>query len=373
MMPYTGKAILTGSVMQRGLSLIELMVSITIGLLILVSLSSMFINQSRARSELDKANRMIDNGRYALGLLSESLQVAGYFGSYGPTGTPAAVYDPCATANITDPAINNDLMLVPVEGYDAASWNSQVSSLPSSCGLVYSAGSPENVKDGSDILVIRRLNTSPVTQAAAAATGIDGTIYMQISSCQYDTTVYKIDTNPANLTLGQRNITGSNNCHSAGGITTITAPYADLRAFIVEAYFVSPDNNPGDGIPTLKRRELTFSGGAPTFKTTPLVEGIEYMQVEYGIDANLDGAPDSYSSCSACTAADWANVTAVHLYIVARNTEATTGYTDANTYSLGAVAGTVTPGGAYKRHAYTQTVRLNNPAGRRDPCSTPCY
>jgi len=48
---------------QRGLSLIELMISITIGLLILVSLSSLFINQSKARAELDKSTRMIDNGR----------------------------------------------------------------------------------------------------------------------------------------------------------------------------------------------------------------------------------------------------------------------------------------------------------------------
>src|ERR1035437_2610565 len=44
---------------QRGLSLIELMISITIGLLILASLSVMFVNQSKTRVELDKSNRMI--------------------------------------------------------------------------------------------------------------------------------------------------------------------------------------------------------------------------------------------------------------------------------------------------------------------------
>src|SRR3990172_3522599 len=99
---------------QRGLSLIELMISITIGLLILVSLSSLFINQSKARAELDKSNRMIDNGRYALQLLSNNLRMAGFFDRYSPSGTPtgASLPVPCDTGIMLSSATNLDLLLL---------------------------------------------------------------------------------------------------------------------------------------------------------------------------------------------------------------------------------------------------------------------
>src|SRR3989338_670495 len=85
---------------QRGLSLVELMISITIGLLILSSLTTLFVNQSRTRAELDKSNRMIDNGRYALELLSDNLKLAGFYGNYTPSGTPADTPDPCNLSKI---------------------------------------------------------------------------------------------------------------------------------------------------------------------------------------------------------------------------------------------------------------------------------
>ena len=45
-------------------------------------------------------------------------------------------------------------------------------------------------------------------------------------------------------------------------------------------------------VPTLKRLEFTGSG----WTETPLVEGIEELNIEYGIDNNSDGAPDAYTT-----------------------------------------------------------------------------
>ena len=60
---------------------------------------------------------------------------------------------------------------------------------------------------------------------------------------------------------------------------------------------------------------------------------------------------------------------AVRVYILARNIDATPGYTDVKTYVLGA-ARTFTPTATadlqYRRHVYSETVRLNNPSGRRE-------
>ncbi|HCI14679.1 MAG: hypothetical protein A2063_05000 [Gallionellales bacterium GWA2_60_142] len=339
---------LTNRQTQNGLSLIELMISITIGLLILSALTTLFVNQSKTRSELDKSNRMIDNGRYALEVLTENLRMAGFYGNYLPSGAPATTPDPCSLATITDPGTSLDVLRHHVQGYTVEAQASQIASLPASCGFTYTAGSTTSLKPGSDILVLRRVGTATPVAAvnAAASPNSANTVYLQVSNCNTD--------------AGYQLVSGAGpfaafhdkNC------TTI----ASLRPFIVQVYFVSSDNNPGDGIPTLKRQELDQATGV--FVITPLVEGIEYMQVDYGLDADTDGAADSYIANPA--AANWPNIVSVKLNIIARNIETSAGHTDIKSYVLGS-AGTFGPfADAYKRHAYTQVVRLVNPSGRRE-------
>lgn len=338
--------------LQHGLSLIELMISITIGLLILASLSTLFANQSRTRAELDKSNRMIDNGRFALDTLSGDLRMAGYYGEFEPETNkppiPATLPNPCSTV----PADIAAALQFAVQGYDAADSTSSITSLPS-CGFTYSPGSDRSLKPGSDILVIRRASTAEEDRRVPDA-ALDGVHYIQTRLCRYDPVdpAFILSTSKSSFTLR------TNACKpgSAG-------PYADVREMKVHVYYVSPDNNisPRDGIPTLKRLELDEV--THNFEVRPLVEGVDHLQIEYGMDTSGDGIADSYVTAPADTA--WANVVAVKAYILARNNESTSGHTDTKTYSLGQ-AGTVTPGDAYKRHAYSQFIRLINPAGRRE-------
>ena len=341
---------------QHGLSLIELMISITIGLLILAALSTLFVNQSRTRTELDKSNRMIDNGRYALELLTDNLKLAGYYGEFVPSpgvpAIPAALTDPCSTNQVV---IRTALQLA-IQGVEAA--KDATPAFSDLCAAVATAAG-DTLRSGSDILVIRRVSTAaPITVAVATAAATAGTtLYLQVSLCQFDVAPYVLDRVIANFTL--RNTVLNIGCN-AGSVAL-----ADLRPFMTQVYFVSRhnNNNPADSIPTLKRMDL--DPATNTFVITPLVEGIEYMQLDYGLDTTVpaDGVADNYIQAPAAT--DWPNIVAVKVNILARNTESTTGYTDTKTYDLG-LTGSVTPGGAFKRHAYTQLIRLNNPAGRRD-------
>ncbi|CAG0993767.1 hypothetical protein BURK2_02544 [Burkholderiales bacterium] len=318
-----------------------MMISITIGLLILSAMTTLFVNQSRTRAELDKSNRMIDNGRYAMDLLSDNLKLAGFYGALDPSSIalPGALPDPCST----NMASINAAIPLHVQGFDAANTGTAVAPPPTCV--------PSSIKNGSDILVIRRADTSgPVAQTAA----VNGTPYLQASLCQYDTTTtYLVDNTPANLTLRQRNCT-----------PTSTTPYAELRRMLVHIYYIDQNNQAGDGIPTLKRVELSEAGA---MTSVALVEGIEFMQIDYGLDTNSDGAADSYTTCSACTITDWSNVVSVKITLLSRNLETSAGYSDTKTYTLG-LAGTHTPaaGDNYKRHTYAQTIRLVNPSSRRE-------
>ena len=311
--------------------MIELMISLTLGLLLLATLTSLFLGQSRARAELDRANRLIENGRYAMEVLSDDVRLAGYYGELDPSSValPGAAPDPCATA-AADIAL---ALRLHIQGYDDATAGSKPTCVPA-------------VVSGTDVLVVRRVATiaSPAPTAATAAP------YLQVSLCQHDVTPYKVDKDDFDL-------------HQKDCTSSTTGTLATVRRFLVHIYFIAPENSAGDGIPTLKRAELAADG---SFTTTALVEGVQNMQIDYGIDTNNDGAVDNYSDCSGCTLAQWANVVGARISLLARNQESTAGYADAKTYTLGG-AGTVGPfNDGFKRRVYSEFVRLANPAGRKE-------
>lgn len=337
---------------QCGYSLVELMISITLGLLILAGITTVFVNNSRSRKEIERANQQLDNGRYAMQLLADDLRNAGYLAELNPAplATPSTKPDACAT----DLATLKSALPIPVQGYDNGA------NAPSCLS---------DVKTGTDILVVRRASACAVGDTNCDAQ-ISGAPYFQASACNNSTELgsststdyYGLDTTTTNLTRHKKDC------------TTLAALY-QYRTHI---YFIANNDKSGDGIPTLKRAELGASG----FTITPQVEGIENMQIEYGLDAgaSLTGAPtaftanpDTYNSCSGATCVGyWRNTAAAKINLLARNTTLTAGYTDSKTYSLGLNAnGTANTAGpfndAYKRHVYASVVRLNNTAGRNTP------
>ena len=116
----------------------------------------------------------------------------------------------------------------------------------------------------------------------------------------------------------------------------------------------------------------TLQGAAGVFTIVPLVEGVDIFKIEYGVDTSPgtpspvtsyvgDGSVDSYVA----TPADWRTVIGAKIYILARNTELTAGYTDTKTYTLGATS-VPARNDKFKRHAFVTSVRVVNPAGRRE-------
>jgi type IV pilus assembly protein PilW len=340
------------SAAQGGFTIVELMISITISVMVLAGLVTLFANNSRTRTELERANQQSENGRYALQILTSDLGNAGYFATFNPTSlaTPAAKPDACAT---TVAALTAALPMA-IQGYDEGA------SAPT-CLL--------DVKVGTDIIVTRRAST-----CAVGATGCDaaasGSVYFQASTCNSTTELrsgntamfYAVDSVVANLTRHSRNCTA-------------IAPYYTLRTHI---YFIANNDKSGDGIPTLKRAELIPGD----FVIVPLVEGIESLQLEYGVDtaspntgspAVYTANPDTYL---ACVVADcmkhWRNTVAVKIHVLARNKTISPEHVESKTYNLGlTAAGLARTAGPftdkYKRHVYSSVVRLNNPAGRLTP------
>jgi type IV pilus assembly protein PilW len=153
------------------------------------------------------------------------------------------------------------------------------------------------------------------------------------------------------------------------------AVVSPIRQFHTHIYFVSPCSLPSGStgncaanptaprVPTLERMELGVNG----FKIAPLVEGVENVQLEYGLDNDNDGNPDIYTVTPANTGTAWASVVAIRIHLLSRNNEATPGFTDSKTYRMGTiVTNNVTPNDGYKRHEYVGLVRVLNMSQRKE-------
>ncbi|MDO8440522.1 MAG: PilW family protein [Polaromonas sp.] len=383
---------------QAGLTLIELMVSMVIGLLIVLALITLLINVNRNNSEMGKTNRVIENGRFALQLLQTDISHAGYWGGFipkfddltasaAPTDAPTAVPDPClayaswnvAPYTVTGPPLvshKSNLIGIAVQGYE-------IPAVVPSPTLSVCADKVTRPKASTDVLFVRHAeNCVPGVGDCPAFTA--GELYFQAARC--GTTVpspaYVLDSDATLLTLQNRDC----------------ATTAELRKFVSSLYYIRDYAvTAGDGIPTLMRSQFGLSGGTLGHKAAEaLIEGIEGFRVEYGIDnisdsgeavdfaeevkwadpVNLtsprnrgDGIPDNaYVRCTTaapCTADQLMNAVAVKLYVLVRSEKATPGYTDTKKYEMGST--TLGPfNDAYKRHLFTQTVRLTNISGRRE-------
>jgi type IV pilus assembly protein PilW len=326
-----------------GFSLIELMVAVTLGLLLILALASLLAQQNRARSELDKSAAQAENGRYALSILQSDIQLAGFYGQFADdVPAPGSLPDPCETVDVAE---IEDSLALPLQGYD------NVSSVPSPLSTCLAE---DNHLDGTDILVVRRLGTSVAGSFDAKR------IYVQTTP---DSRVTDLGENSAtSFTLLKKD-----------GITP-----ADSRAYVERIYFVSPCNvfasgqstctaaaDGGKPIPTLKRLDLTVVGSAAAFVLTPLVEGVENMQLDYGVDTEGVGAP-AYPFVEAPSLGEWPNVVAVNISLLVRNPAETIGHQDAKTYNLGLDGSTGPFGDRYKRHVYSSGVRVINVSGRKE-------
>lgn len=338
---------------QTGFSIIELMIALTLSLLIMLGLSTIYIKNLDTSNEIERANQQVENGRYAMQILTDDLQNAGYLGSLDPSPlvTPLVKPNPCAN----DLATLKLALPLAIQGYD----NGTV--VPSCL---------TDVRTGADIVVVRRANTCALGDLGCDAQ-INGAPYFQASECgeanelasSNSADYYSLDTIVTNLIKRKRDCTPS--------LGTL-APIYQYRTHI---YFIANNDKSGDGIPTLKRAELGVGG----FNIVPLVEGIEDLQLEYGIDTSTTGIPaiftanpDAYLGCSGQTCLDyWRNSVAEKIFILARNTSKTNGYITAKTYSMGLKAdGTANVDGpfndSYKRHAYNSVVRTTNIASRNN-------
>jgi type IV pilus assembly protein PilW len=249
---------------NAGFSLIELMIGVALGLIVLAALTSFFVSTSANRHEIERTSRQIENGRFAIDTLRSELHLAGFYAELQQGGATWQMPNPCATDLASMGFVLGPPLLIP---------------LPIS-GYAMDAAMPGCLTDkvpNTDVVVIRRFNTEVTPPAAPVA----AQYYFQPSRCQSDST-----TLPWVFNAG-----------SSGAFTLRRVDcggQASLYRFRVSIFYLRTWSvTVGDKVPTLVKLEL--DNGA--INVYPMVEGIQDMRFEYGIDTNDDGGPDEYRRC----------------------------------------------------------------------------
>lgn len=352
---------------QRGFSLIELMVAITISLLIFAAVLRLFLDIGRTNDELAKTNEQIENGRFSIQLLQLDLMHAGFWDGYIPSyddpslsggAPPTDAPSPCAAYGSGWTAAYIESMLAtPVQIYG---------SVPAGCESVITDKRPN-----TDVIVTRHSDT-----CVAGSTGCEadtaGELYLQVSRCSSD----------ANRFILGRTDTATFNLKRRDCLPSATA---DKRRFVSHIYYIK---DVGD-TPTLMRSTLESNGGTIKF-TDPqaLIEGVESLRVELGVDnynaatgnavhyataaawQRGDGVPDDYLNtaddcATGCAMSDLVNTVNANVYVLVRSTQPSPGYTDSKTYQLGPFA-IAAANDNFKRHVFSTNVRFHNISGRRE-------
>jgi type IV pilus assembly protein PilW len=344
---------------QAGMSIVELMVAIAIGIVISGALGTLFVTTTKAKHEVDRMGEQIENGRIGMELLTQELRHAGFWDTLNYQTLPVAA------ANICDTDDDDLKVAVPVyvQGID----NVAAGSIPACLQAAQFGG----VRVGTDIVMVRRAATCE--NGAANCTSIAP--YFQASNCTPPgiefggatgtvalgselsgdpaTDWFDVQTDPTALTLH------SLYCDNAAAEAAGRAEFSPRRRYIARIFYIANNDTTNDGVPTLRMAELQkTSAGAASWVPVSLATGIEQLQLEYGQDTDSNGIPDTYAVPS--TLAEWRRVVSVKVHLLSRNSTPTPGYLNTKTYTLGDV---VVPAfnDAVRRHTFSGLVSLVNP------------
>lgn len=306
---------------NRGMSLVELMIALVLGLVLSAAAVLIYDNNKHAYLVQNNTDNLQENGRYALHLLREDVRMAGFWGlNYRPEGItnaddPISLTDECTAGWATDYANPLDSVNNANTGYATCIPNA-------------------DYKANTDILTVRHASSEPVDPGSIA----QGSVYLLTS-----------------LTEGSAFEADAAGAIDAG--VSITETPTSLYQVLAHAYYVRPySQSAGDGIPTLVREII--SGGK--LAAEPLVEFVEDFQVTFGLDTDGNGSVDLYDD-NGIDAATIGQVMSIIVEVLVRAATPEASYSNTRTYQLGDRIYTVND--RFRRQIFRDTIFVRNWSG----------
>lgn len=327
----------------KGFSLVELMVAIVVGLILVAGVIELFVNNKQMYRVQDAKARMQENGRYAMQILADNILSAGYTG--------------CATRSASEP--NNTLndsgdflwdFRIAIQGNDATGNNQWSPTLDPSI---------VDPLSGTDTLTIRRaLPTSIRVTAHPGGTppgsadiqvnpgnGLANGDIILITDC-ISSAIFQITSNNPNTSGSLAHNTGTGSPGNATQALGKNYTGSSVAKIDTVSFFIRENIN---GVPSLFQRISNSN-------SIELVEGIENMQVLFGLDTNSSRSIDVYRPASAVT--NWNQVASAQVSLLVSSIEDNLTVEGPQTYRFNGEV--ITPEDRRLRSVYTKTFTLRN-------------
>ncbi len=292
----------------KGFTLVELMISITLGILLSAAIIQAFVATRSSYRVQEAISQIQFASRIANHYMGRDMRMAGYMGCSSITSDPPANL-------ISNP--DQDLIFTQetaLRGFD---------NLP--------ATNDFNAVAGTDAVTVRMATSVSLQvtgnmdtansniQAAVNKLNLVKGDYVMITDCE-NTDLFAATT--VSKGSGKITIAHANNLNKSNRLTKAFGPDSEVVAFESVSYYVADTGRKtSDGAPIralyVKRRTAGSGGAIPN--GAELVEGVENMQITYGEDTNGDGSIDGYFDATAVTA--WENVLSIKVEMLIASQE----------------------------------------------------
>ena len=350
------KAYLALSYRNQGLSMVELMVALAISSILLLGISSIFLDSRKTDKLGVSLSRIQETGRFAVNFLAKDIRMAGYQGCVDP--------ESINVANIASNPPTLDLFSTSVRGFeveDNTTWAN---------GTEFDTEDIEaNALIGSDVIAIQGAtvasaqptgnlaNLTAQIQLSNNEMGFQQNDIVIIADCE-SADMFRISNNPG---TGAINLAHGVGVNSEGGpkLSALYGTNANIMAFESVAYFVKATgrtNVRGDSINALYRLTDNLVNDAATFTTEELVEGVDSMQILYG--ERLANGNMHYVPADEIVGADMTAVESIKLGLLISSVERVQEANDNLSYALpGETIAPLGTAGASVTHARDQRIR----------------
>ncbi|RLT88211.1 MULTISPECIES: PilW family protein [unclassified Ketobacter] len=346
---------------QAGFSIIELMIALVLGLVLMGGAIQVFISSKKSYNLNEEMAWIQENAQFSVGFLAEDLRMAGYFGCASRASSTANVMNDDGDDWVT----GFDKGLYGFDGDDPG-FPTDEFPRPSTATL------PNTVPE-TDVFTIHRADIDNSFQVKdhvvnSAVINIEGEhpfpqgTVVVVSDCHH-AAIFQLTGNQSNkVNHNTGNSASPGNCTKKLGLPVTCSQqsaaytYKDdafvMRA-VANAYYVDIASN---GVPALFQRRLNL-GGVSTL-TEELVQGVENMQIQYGVDTSGDDSiPDRYLDADQISNSQWEDdVVTARVSLLLRSLTPLASEPQPFVY----MGVTHTPTDNYVRRVFSVTVKLRN-------------
>ncbi len=345
----------------RGVTLVELMVAIVLGLILTAAVAQIYLSSRTAYVMQEGLARVQEGARFAMEFLSTDLRMAGYKGCVNSSTKANNILNDTSLSSGLDNRIAGYAYVGP--GSALTDWQ------PDLPGAVFPSTDVRPIR-GTDVVFVYSASaesfpvTTPWMPTASAAlhiakgTSIQVGDILIVSDCK-SADVFQVTgpNDPSNTGTINHN-TGAS--QTPGNRTqSLSKTYKDgseILRLIARVYFIGRRGNDPNNPPALFRKDFNGSRGG-WGSAVELVENIEGMRLLFGEDTDANNVVDIYRRADSVS--DWTRVKSVRVAIVSRTPETVDLERDAKTFTVSEF--TFGPyNDRYRRHAFVSTVLLRN-------------